>query len=72
MVQLNDEQKEALELVRHELVALNRLTAADGEAPTETWTIDTTRVLDRLEIAFEMGSADIRYSASPSRTVSLD
>lgn len=47
------EIKTALEAARHELATLNGLLAADAVAPAETWTIDTTNLLEQLDAVIE-------------------
>jgi hypothetical protein len=44
---------EALERARHELVTLHGLLAADGAAPTITWSIDVGNVIDEIDAAIE-------------------
>lgn len=49
---MNSAQTKALKEARHELVTLNGLLAADGAAPSDTWTINTTPVIEALDVAF--------------------
>ncbi len=44
---------DALEDARHELVTLNDLMAYDGEAPADTWELDTTEAVARIDEALE-------------------
>ena len=44
-------QRDAMEAARHELVTLDGLIAADGAAPSETWTIDTRATIAKLDAA---------------------
>lgn len=50
---MNTETKEALEAARHELVTLHGLVAADGEAPMETFKIDTSDAVQKIDKAIE-------------------
>lgn len=50
---MNPEIKAALEVARHELATLNGLLAADAVSPSETWTIDTTNILEQLDEVIE-------------------
>ncbi len=48
-----DIAREALEAALHELTALHGLVAFDAAAPSETWTIDTSKTADMIEQALE-------------------
>ena len=50
--------KKALEAARHELATLHGLIAADGAAPTETWTLDESSILRQLDEAIESAGSD--------------
>ena len=50
---MNPEIKAALEAARHELVTLHGLLAADGVAPEETFSIDTTKIVEQLDSVIE-------------------
>jgi hypothetical protein len=52
---MKPETKQALEAARHELVTLDGLLAADGCAPHETWTIDTSAVVALIDAALAAG-----------------
>jgi hypothetical protein len=41
----------ALKAAQHELTTLNGLVAADGAAPSETWKLDTTATLAKIDAA---------------------
>jgi hypothetical protein len=43
--------REALEDARHELTTLHGLYAFDGEAPEESWRLDTSKTLAKLDEA---------------------
>lgn len=49
---ITEEQLHALHHVLHELTTLHGLVAADGEAPDETFPIDTSDARAHLEAAF--------------------
>lgn len=51
-------QRSALEAARHELTTLHGLIAADGAAPHETWSIDTSSVVAMIDEA--LTSLDIQ------------
>jgi hypothetical protein len=42
---IQGDDRRVLQFVHHELTILNGLLAADGAAPDQTWTIDTTDAL---------------------------
>ena len=44
-----DQKKQMLERVRHELVTLHGLVAADGSAPNETWVVDTSAAIADID-----------------------
>lgn len=46
------QSRAALEMARHELTTLHGLIAADGMAPTETWTIDTNKAVAAIDAVF--------------------
>lgn len=48
---MTDKQRKALESARHELTTLHGLIAADGAAPQETWSIDTSAVVSAIDEA---------------------
>ena len=50
--------KSALEAARHELTTLHGLVAADGAAPTETWTLDESHIIRQLDEAIESVDTD--------------
>jgi len=50
--------RSALEAARHELTTLHGLVAADGAAPTETWTLDESHVIRQLDEAIESVDTD--------------
>lgn len=54
--------KSALEAARHELTTLHGLIAADGAAPTETWTLDESHIIRQLDVAIEAVDSDTRPS----------
>jgi hypothetical protein len=43
----------ALKAAQHELTTLNGLVAADGASPKQTWSIDTTKTLAKIEAALK-------------------
>jgi len=48
---MNDRSRKALEIARHELTTLHGLIAADGAAPSETWSIDTSAAVVAIDDA---------------------
>jgi hypothetical protein len=60
---------EALAMARHELVALNGMLGSDGAAPNETFKIDTSEAIERLdETTKEAGLNPIRITPRRRRT----
>ena len=49
-------ERKALEAARHELTTLHGLIAADGAAPQETWSIDTSAVVAAIDEALNEAS----------------
>ena len=41
---MNNKERNALEIARHELTTLHGLIAADGTAPQKIWTITSVRL----------------------------
>lgn len=48
---MNEKERKALETARHELTTLHGLIAADGAAPNETWSIDTSAAVAAIDDA---------------------
>lgn len=48
---MTDKERKALEMARHELTTLHGLIAADGAAPNETWSIDTSAAVSAIDDA---------------------
>jgi hypothetical protein len=46
---MTDKEHRALEIARHELTTLHGLIAADGAAPQETWSIDTSAAVKSID-----------------------
>jgi hypothetical protein len=59
-----EQSRKALEIARHELTTLHGLIAADGAAPTETWTIDTNRVVAAIDEVLSESPSGIRHWSS--------
>ena len=53
---MNDRSRKALEIARHELTTLHGLIAADGAAPSETWSIDTSAAVVAIDDALSEGA----------------
>ena len=53
---MNDRSRKALEIARHELTTLHGLIAADGAAPSETWSIDTCAAVAAIDDALSYGT----------------
>ncbi len=51
--------EEALRSARHELATINGLYAFDGEAPEETFRINTMGVIAKIDKSFKLFSNDI-------------
>jgi hypothetical protein len=58
MNNMSKEIRKALEDARHELVTLNGLTAFDGPAPGETFTIDTRDAIDAIDQAIQSAGSN--------------
>lgn len=50
---LSEALVDVIEVARHELTTLNGLLASDAAAPSETWQIDTTEIIKRLDAVIE-------------------
>ena len=46
---MTQQETDAMEAARHELITLDGLIAADGAAPTETWVLDTKAIIKKLD-----------------------
>ena len=46
---MTQQETDAMEAARHELITLDGLIAADGVAPTETWVLDTKAIIKKLD-----------------------
>lgn len=53
---MTEKERKALEMARHELTTLHGLMAADGAAPSETWSIDTSAVVSAIDDALSEAS----------------
>lgn len=53
---MTEKERKALEMARHELTTLHGLMAADGTAPSETWSIDTSAVVSAIDDALSEAS----------------
>jgi hypothetical protein len=60
---MTEKERKALEIARHELTTLHGLIAADGAAPNETWSIDTSAAVAAIDDALnEVSCTDSRPS----------
>lgn len=48
---MDDKGRKSLEMARHELTTLHGLIAAEGAAPNETWSIDTSEAVSVIDDA---------------------
>ena len=55
---MNTKTKNALDAARHELTTLHGLLAADGAAPSETWTINVADTLALIDAALASESSE--------------
>ncbi len=64
---MSEELREALEEARHELTTLHGLYAFDGAAPEESWRLNTSKTLTKIDEALGMGWAVFALESNGAR-----